>query len=271
MKRLKTSTIFTYLFLIIVSFISLFPFIWMIIGTTNKSVDILRGKFTFGNNLLENFQNLLASYNLGKILINSLKISLIVTVGALLISSLAAYGFEIYASNIREKIYSIILGTLMIPFAALMVPLFKLMTSFNLIDSHWGVILPMLSSVFLIFFFRQNFKMYPKEIIMAARVDGANELQIFFSIVFPSMRSAYAAGAIWAFMNSWNSYLWPLVILQSEEKKTMTLLISTLASGYTPDFGVIMTAVVIATLPMIIVFFTLQNYFIQSILGSMKQ
>ena len=113
--------------------------------------------------------------------------------------------------------------------------------------------------------------MYPKEIIMAARVDGANELQIFFSIVFPSMRSAYAAGAIWAFMNSWNSYLWPLVILQSEEKKTMTLLISTLASGYTPDFGVIMTAVVIATLPMIIVFFTLQNYFIQSILGSMKQ
>lgn len=103
MKKLKATTVFTYLFLIIVSFISLFPFIWMIIGTTNKSVDILRGKFTFGNNLLENFQNLLASYNLGKIFINSLKISSIVTVGALLISSLAAYGFEIYASNIREK------------------------------------------------------------------------------------------------------------------------------------------------------------------------
>lgn len=271
MKKLRLSKIFTYLFLIIVAFISLFPFIWMIIGTTNKSVDILRGKFTFGNNLLENFQNLLSSYNLGQILVNSLKISLIVTIGSLLISSLAAYGFEIYASNTREKIYSIILGTMMIPFAALMVPLFKLMTSFNLIDSHWGVILPMLSSVFLIFFFRQNLKMFPKEIIMAARVDGANELKIFFSIVFPSMKSAYAAGAIWAFMNSWNSYLWPLVILQSENKKTMTLLISTLASGYTPDFGVIMTAVVIATLPMIIVFFTLQNYFIQSILGSMKQ
>lgn len=271
MKKIRTSTIFTYLFLILISFISLFPFIWMVIGTTNKSVDILRGKFTFGSNLLENLQNLLSSYNLGKIFVNSLKISLIVTIGSLIISSLAAYGFEIYASRVREKIYSIILGTMMIPFAALMVPLFKLMTSFNLIDSHWGVILPMLSSVFLIFFFRQNFKMYPKEIIMAARVDGANELQIFFSIVFPSMRSAYAAGAIWAFMNSWNSYLWPLVILQSEEKKTMTLLISTLASGYTPDFGVIMTAVVIATLPMIIVFFSLQNYFIQSILGSMKQ
>lgn len=271
MRKIRYNLIFTYIFLIIVSFISIFPFFWMIVGTTNPSVEILKGKLTFGNHLLENIKNLTKSYPLGVIFTNSLKISIIVTIGSVLISSLAAYGFEIYSSNLREKIYSILLGTMMIPFAALMVPLFKLMTSFNLIDSHWGVIIPMLSSVFLIFYFRQNFKMYPKEIIMAARVDGANELQIFFSIVLPTMRSAYAAGAIWAFMNSWNSYLWPLVILQSEKNKTMTLLISTLASGYIPDFGVIMTAVVIATLPMIIVFFALQNYFIQSILGSMKQ
>lgn len=271
MKKAKFSIILIYIFLIIVSLISVFPFFWMIVGTTNSSVEILSGKLSFGNNLMENFKNLMKSYPLDRIFMNSLKIALIVTIFSVIISSLAAYGFEIYASNVREKIYSILLGTMMIPFAALMVPLFRLMTSFNLIDSHWGVILPMLSSVFLIFYFRQNFKMYPKEIIMAARVDGATELKIFFSIVFPTMRSAYAAGAIWAFMNSWNSYLWPLVILQSEKNKTMPLLISTLASGYIPDFGVIMTAVVIATLPMIIVFFTLQNYFIQSILGSMKQ
>ncbi|MFN3568214.1 MAG: carbohydrate ABC transporter permease, partial [Caldimicrobium sp.] len=264
MKKAKFSIILIYIFLIIVSLISVFPFFWMIVGTTNSSVEILSGKLSFGNNLMENFKNLMKSYPLDRIFMNSLKIALIVTIFSVIISSLAAYGFEIYASNVREKIYSILLGTMMIPFAALMVPLFRLMTSFNLIDSHWGVILPMLSSVFLIFYFRQNFKMYPKEIIMAARVDGATELKIFFSIVFPTMRSAYAAGAIWAFMNSWNSYLWPLVILQSEKNKTMPLLISTLASGYIPDFGVIMTAVVIATLPMIIVFFTLQNYFIQS-------
>ncbi|MCX7845870.1 MAG: carbohydrate ABC transporter permease [Dictyoglomaceae bacterium] len=271
MKKIKINLIFIYLFLIIVSFVCIFPFLWMIIGSTNQSVDIIKGKLTFGTNLLENFRNLTTNYPLKRILLNSLKISITVTIGSVIISSLAAYGFEIYSSNIREKIYSILLGTMMIPFAALMVPLFRLMTSFNLIDSHWGVIIPMFSSVFLIFFFRQNFKMYPKEIVMAARVDGANELRILLSIVFPSIKSAYAAGAIYAFMTSWNSYLWPLVILQSEQNKTMTLLISTLASGYIPDFGVIMVSVVIATLPMLIVFFTLQRYFVQGILGSMKQ
>ncbi|HOJ92715.1 MAG TPA: carbohydrate ABC transporter permease [Dictyoglomaceae bacterium] len=272
MKNKRSFThFFIYLFLILISFISIFPFFWMIVGATNKSVDILKGKLFFGTALIENLKNLFANYSVGNILINSFKISLITVVGSVLISSLAAYGFEFYPARSRERIYSFFLGTMMIPFAALMVPLFRLMNSFQLLDSHWGVILPMIPSVFLIFFFRQNFKSYPKEIIMAARVDGASEFKIFFSIVFPSMISTYAAAAIYAFMTSWNSYMWPLVVLQSENKKTMTLLVSTLASGYTPDFGVIMVSVVIATLPMLIVFFSLQRYFVQGILGSVKQ
>ncbi|MCD6104308.1 MAG: carbohydrate ABC transporter permease, partial [Thermosipho sp. (in: Bacteria)] len=99
----------------------------------------------------------------------------------------------------------------------------------------------------------------------------ASELRIFFSIVMPSMKATYAAAAIYAFMTSWNAYLWPLVIIQSSEKRTMTLFISNLASGYNPDFGVVMTGVVVATLPMIIVFFALQRYFVQGVLGSVKQ
>jgi len=184
---------------------------------------------------------------------------------------MAGYGFEIYKSKVRNKIYGIFIWTLMIPFAALMVPLFRLMNVFNLIDSLWGIILPMIPSVFLIFFFKQNFQQYPKEIIMAARVDGASELRIFFSIVVPSMKATYAAAAIYAFMTSWNAYLWPLVIIQSSEKRTMTLFVSNLASGYKPDFALVMTAVVLATLPMIIVFFALQKYFVQGVLGSVKQ
>ncbi|MEZ0537358.1 carbohydrate ABC transporter permease [Caldicellulosiruptoraceae bacterium PP1] len=260
-----------YIFLIIMSVVSIFPFFWMIVDMTNKSVDINKGKLIFGNALTENLNNLFNNYEVGRIIFNSFKISLIVVIGSLIISSMAAYGFEFYPSKNREKVYSVLLATMMIPFAALIVPLFRLMVTFNLLDSHWGVILPMLSSVFLIFFFRQSFKLYPKEIIMAGRVDGASELRIFTSIVFPSMKSTYAAAAIYSFMTSWNSYLWPLIVLQSDEKKIMTLLVSTLASGYNPDLGVIMTTVVIATLPMIIVFFSLQKYFVQSILGSVKQ
>ncbi|HOQ40349.1 MAG TPA: carbohydrate ABC transporter permease [Fervidobacterium sp.] len=262
---------FIYIFLTISAFISVFPFFWMIVGSTNKSVDVIKGKLTFGNQFIANFKNLWNNYNLGGVLINSIKISIFVVVFSLIVSSMAGYGFEMYSSKSRNRIYSTILVTLMIPFAALMVPLFRLMNFLNLIDSHWGVILPMIPSVFLVFFFRQNFSQYPKEIIMAARVDGANELRIFFSIVLPSMRSTYAAAGIYAFMSSWNAYLWPLVIIQSEQNKTIVLMISNLASGYTPDFGTVMMAVVIATLPMLIVFFSLQRYFVQGVLGSVKQ
>jgi len=160
---------------------------------------------------------------------------------------------------------------MMIPFAALMVPVFRLMTFLNLIDSLWGVILPMIPSVFLIFFFRQNFQQYPKEIIMAARVDGASEPRIFFSIIIPSMKATYAAAAIYAFLTSWNAYLQPLVIIQSQGNRTMALFIANLASGYQPDFGSVMMAVVIATLPTLILFFVLQRYFVQGVLGSVKQ
>ncbi len=262
---------FIYIFLTIGAIVSVFPFFWMIVGSTNTSVDVIKGKLTFGSQLTTNFKNLWDNYNLGGILLNSIKISIFVVVFSLIVSSMAGYGFELYSSKARNRIYSMILVTLMIPFAALMVPLFRLMNFLNLIDSHWGVILPMIPSVFLVFFFRQNFSQYPKEIIMAARVDGANELRIFFSIVLPSMRSTYAAGAIYAFMTSWNAYLWPLVIIQGERNKTIVLMISNLASGYTPDFGVVMMAVVIATLPMLIVFFSLQRYFVQGVLGSVKQ
>jgi len=267
----KLRYIFIYFFLTISAFISVFPFYWMIVGSTNSSVDVLKGKLAFGGEFLNNLKNLWENYNLGTVLLNSAKISLFVVVFSIVVSSMAGYGFEIYASKSRNRVYSALLLTMMIPFAALMVPLFRLMYFFNLIDSHWGVILPMIPSVFLTFFFRQSFKQYPKEIIMAARVDGANELRIFFSIVLPSMKSAYAAAAIYAFMTSWNAYLWPLVIIQSEQNKTIVLMISSIASGYTPDFGVVMMAVVIATLPMLVVFFALQKQFVQGVLGSVKQ
>jgi lactose/L-arabinose transport system permease protein len=123
----------------------------------------------------------------------------------------------------------------------------------------------------MIFFFRQSFVNYQTEILQAARVDGAGELRIFFTIFFPSMKSTYAAGAIYAFMTSWNAYIWPLIVLQSNDKRTSTLLISSLSSSYTPDYGVIMTGIALATLPVIIVFFAFQKQFVQGMVGSVKQ
>lgn len=260
-----------YAFLITMFIVAVFPFCWMVVGTTNTAVDIVKGKIAFGDQLFHNLQTLFATYNVTRIFCNSCKISVLTVLGQLIISSMAGYGFELYSSRSRERVYGAVLVTMMIPFAALMIPLFKLLVSLGLLDSHSGLILTSLPSVFLIFFFRQSFKSFPKEIIQAARVDGAGEFQILASIVVPSMKATYAAGAIYSFMSSWNAYMWPLIVLQSNQNATMQLLISNMSSAYFPEYGVIMTAIFISTLPMIIIFFGLQNYFVEGITGSLKQ
>ncbi|MDP4164587.1 MAG: carbohydrate ABC transporter permease [Bacillota bacterium] len=267
---------FSYLFLILVSLVSVFPFLWMIISSTNKSVDVTKGTLLPGSYFFQNVSHLLKQADIVTALMNSAKISITTTVLAMLIASLAGYGFEIYKSKAKDIVFNILLLSMMIPFAALMVPLYRMFASISQslpnigIDTLTAVILPTVTTAFLIFFFRQNTKMFPKDILEAGRIDGLTELGVFFRIYVPTMKTTYAAAAIITFMASWNSYLWPLVVLQSPENITVPLLISNLGSSYAPDFGVIMTAIVIATLPAALIFFIMQKHFVAGMLGSVK-
>lgn len=281
-KSLKRKTlifkILKYIFLIAAAFISIFPFFWMIICATNDTVSINRGTLLPGGNLIENLQNLFGSdLNFLNGLKNSAIIAISTTVLAILISSAAGYGFEIYRTKNRDRVFNILLLSMMIPFATLMIPLFRMFgqlnsmgLSFMGLNSYGAVIIPFISTAFLIFFFRQNTKSFPKEIIEAARIDGLGEVKIFFQMYMPVMKSSYAAAAIITFMNSWNNYLWPLVALQSKDMKTVPLILSTMGSSYTPDYGMIMTGIVIATLPTAFVFFFMQKQFVQGMMGSVK-
>ncbi|CAM3147250.1 ABC transporter permease subunit [Lactococcus hircilactis] len=274
-KKFNLGSILKYVFLSFVSFISIFPFIWMILGMTNSAVDITAGKIKVGAQLIRNFETLFsANYNFAQTLINSAVIAIITTVLALLFSSSAGYGFEIYQSKKKNYIFNILLLSMMVPFAAQMIPLYRMFTKLNGtpfgINSFGAIILPGISTAFLIFFFRQNAKAFSKDLVEAARLDGLGELAIFFRVYMPTQRNTYAAAAIITFMSSWNNYLWPLVSLQSTDKWTVPLLLSSMGSSYTPDYGMIMTGLVIATLPTAIVFFVLQKQFVQGMLGSVK-
>lgn len=272
----KFKRIFTYVFLSVAAIVSIFPFIWMIVSSTNKSIDITQGKLLPGKYLFENLTKVFDTVDLVPALINSAKISVTTTLLALLIASLAGYGFEIFRSKAKDVVFTILLLSMMIPFAALMVPLYRMFGSISQaipfigIDTISSVILPTVTTAFLIFFFRQSTKMFPKDMLEAGRIDGLNELGIFFRIYVPTMKTTYAAGAIITFMSSWNNYLWPLVVLQSPEKRTIPLLISNLGSSYSPDYGVIMTVILIATLPTAIVFFLMQKHFVAGMTGSVK-
>lgn len=260
-----------YVVLIVAAFVSIFPCYWMFISAFNTSNEIAAGKLLPGNYLMENMHNLFDKYLIVNGLVNSIKISALVVVCSLIVTSLAAYGFEKFKNKSSEKAYVVMLLGMMIPQTALMIPTYMMMAKMHLVNNHLAIILPAIGSVFLVFFFRQSFKAIPNEILESARIDGAGELMIFFRIVFPSMKSTYAAAGVYSFMMSWNNYMWPMLMLNTDEQKTITLMVSKIASSaYVADYGMQMAGLVISTLPMMFVFLFLQRYFVDGLTGSVK-
>lgn len=278
MNRLKLNRVFKYVMLSILSLISIFPFVFMVFGTTNNTRSIVNGEMKIGSDFITNMTNLFNNtLDFKSGLINSAIIAVVTTILALLISSAAGYGFEIYKTKKRNLLFNILLLSMMVPFAALMIPLFRMFSNLSGtpfecfgIDSYFAVLIPSVSTAFLIFFFRQNTKSFPKDMIEAARIDGVSEIGIFFKIYMPTIKNTYAAAAIITFMNSWNNYLWPLVAIQSPGKRTVPLILSAMGASYTPDYGMLMCAIVIATIPTAIIFFVMQKQFVEGMIGSVK-
>ncbi len=272
----KRNKIITYLFLILMSIVFAFPFYFLIVSATNTSFDVTSGRLLPGTALAENWNSLMAQTNLLRAFINSAVIAFFQTSLSLLLSSMAGYAFEVYRSKASDFIFNMLLLSMMIPFAAIIIPLFQLFGLFGNISSSVGinsfasVYLPYISTAFLIFFFRQNTKMFSKELLEAGRIDGLSELGLFFRIYMPTMKNTYAAAAIIAFMNSWNNFLWPLITLLSPDKQTIPLLLSNLGASYSPDYGMMMLAILISMVPTLIIFFLLQKYFVEGMLGSVK-
>ena len=259
-----------YFALTLVSVISVFPFFWMVVAATNNSVDVIGGKLTFGLNLLENYKTLISQQPVWSSFWNSCKYTIAVTIFALVVCSLAGYGFEIYRSKGKERVYAVVLMTMMIPFVALMVPLFRMYSKLGLLNTVIGFMLPSLATPLLIMMFRTNAKAFPGSIIEASRIDGLSEIGIFFRMYIPSMKSIFAAAGVITFMNSWNNFLWAKVIMSDSSTQTLPMLISNLTSGYKTDYGMLMLAVLITTIPTAVVFFALQKYFVEGITGSVK-
>jgi lactose/L-arabinose transport system permease protein len=259
-----------YVLLSIAAFVSVFPFYWMIVGATNRSADVVTGKPTPGSYLFANIATFFATIDVPRVFWNSAFIAVLGTIFTLLVSSLAGYGFEMFRSRFRDHIFAFMLMLLSIPFAALMVPLFVMVSSAHITNTVLAVILPGIASIFIIFYFRQATKAFPSELRDAARVDGLKEWQIFLFIYLPVMRSTYAAAIIIVFLANWNNYLLPLIVLQTAENRTATLVISALTSAYTPDYGMILVGTVLATLPTLIIFFLLQRQFVEGLTGSVK-
>ena len=239
----------SHIVLIFASFLSVFPLYYMVCGATNQSIDVVRGKLFPGTYLVENFKALIANQNLGLAMINSFRNAILMTIITLM---------------------SVLLLAMMLPFVAIMIPLFKMISSWNLVNSWIAFVLPSISTPFMIMMFRQAARSFPHDIIEAARLEGLSEIQIFFRMFVPVMKSTYGAAMTVTFMNAWNSYLWPKIVFQNNDSITMPMLVANLKSGYSVDYGMLMLGVLICTLPTAIIFLCLQKSFANGITGAVK-
>ncbi len=275
MGAIQRRLIPSYIFLTLFALFSIFPLVWMLTAATNTTVDVSQGRMWFGSYALENFKNLLdgAPFFQSKLWTafrNSFFFAAVQTVVSLFICSLAGYGFELYHDKGKDFLFAVLLMAMMIPGVATMIPLFSMMSKMKLLSSVLGFILPSVATPFMIMMFRQNSRNFPTAIMDAARIDGLGEFAIFFRIYMPVMKSTYAAAAVITFMNAWNAYLWPRVVLKSTESQTMPLFIANLAGGYTIDYGMLMMGVLFYSLPTVIIFFILQKQFAEGITGAVK-
>ncbi|SCZ78956.1 lactose/L-arabinose transport system permease protein [Pseudobutyrivibrio xylanivorans] len=262
----------TYIFLIICSFISVFPLYWMIAAATQTSLNVARGSIVFGNQLAVNYDHLLKAVQgtLWSSMGNSFLYSIVQTVFTLFVCSIAGYGFELYHDKGKDKLFGVLLLAMMVPAVATMVPLYGLVSKAKLLNSVWAFILPGISTPFMIMMFRQNSRNFPPDIMEAARIDGLSEWKIFFKMYVPVQKSIYAAAAVITFMNAWNAYMWPKVVMSDNRAQTMPMFIANISSGYTVDYGMTMLGVLFCSVPTMVVFFVLQKQFAEGITGSVK-
>ncbi len=272
MKRTLPS-ILLHTALVVGALLTLTPLLWMVsasfmpTGEANSFPPrLLPSVPTF-----EHYADLFTKLNLARSLTNSVIISVCATILSLFMNSMAGYAFAKLRFPGREAAFRALLTALVIPSQVGMLPLFLLLKSLGLVNSYAGVLVPWMASVFGIFMIRQYALSLPDDLLDAARIDGASEWRIFWTIVLPTMAPVLATLALFVFLASWNDFLWPLITLSDDRKYTLPVALASLVGEHVQDTELMMAGSVLTVLPVMMVFLALQRYYIQGVLqGSVK-
>ncbi len=261
---------FIHTFLIISSFIMVVPFLWMIsssLKTTNEMY-MFPPKWIPSNIMWENYVYMFQSAPWGIYSLNSVKVTVLVVIGHIIVSAMGAYAFARLKFPGRNILFFLILATMMIPYHVTMIPTFKLLRYLGWLNTHWALIVPPLFGAFGLFLLRQFFLSIPKELEEAARIDGASYPRIFFSVILPISLPSLTTLAIFTFMNQWNDFLAPLIYINDDYLKTLPLGLATFQGTYTTQWNYLMAGAFIVLLPIIIIYIFAQRYFIEGVMMS---
>lgn len=263
-------------FFSLLAIVILIPLAALFIGSFKEGKELIQ----YGLNLkiepekmsLRNYIYLFAGeHSYFKWFFNSILLTVLQVAGTLLVSACVGYGFAAYDFKGKNFWFVCVLLILMVPFEIMMLPLYNLMNDMKLSNSYAGIILPFMANASTIFFFRQYLSGIPKELMAAGRVDGATEYGIFAKLIFPVMKPAIASMAILNGMNSWNNFLWPLLVLRDADKYTLTIGLNTLLSPYGNNYDLLIVGSCFSVIPLLILFLCFQKYFLEGMVaGAVK-
>lgn len=262
-RRVAASTAI-HLALVIGAILTAIPLLWMFSASLMPTGEATAfpPRFIPSRVTFEHYRDLFVRLNLGRSFLNSMIIAGTATVGALIICSMAGYAFAKLRFGGRDRLFGLLVGGLAIPAQVAMLPLFLLLKSMGLVNTYAGAMIPSLAPIFGIFMVRQFMLSLPDDLLSAARLDGASEFRIYWSIVLPLARPVLATLAIFSFMNAWNDFMWPLVILTDDDKYTLPVAVANLVGEHAQDLELMMASSVLTVLPVLILFFALQRQYI---------
>ena len=249
-------------------FLVVVPFAWMLVSSLKPEAEVRAVPPTWWPETvtLENYDRLFTGLDFPTYFMNSAIVALAVTAGNMVFCSMLGYALAKLDFPGKKALFAIVIGTLMIPGVVTFVPLFVLTTRIGLSNTLIGMILPFLAGPFGVFLMRQFIQSLPDELIQAARIDGAGELRIFFSVILPLCGPALATLGILTFLTSWNNFLWPLVVAQTEDKYTLPVALALYAVGQNAtQYGLLLAGSVVVVLPVLAVFLLLQRHIMQGI------
>ncbi|MBA2696334.1 MAG: carbohydrate ABC transporter permease [Actinobacteria bacterium] len=244
------------------------PFVWMVLGSVKTNAELRQVPPTWWPQeaTLDNYIELFTRLNFGRYFFNSTLVAVVVTAGNLIFCSMVGYALVMLDFRGKKTLFALILGTLMIPGVVTFVPLFVLVANAGLVNTLPGLFLPFLVAPFGVFLMRQYMQGLPRDLLDAARVDGAGELHIFARVFLPLCGPALATLGILTFLASWNNFLWPLVVAQTEQTYTLPVALALYSTGQnSTQYGLLLAGATIVVLPVLAVFMVFQRRFIQGI------
>ena len=268
-RGVRLRSVLLHVVIVVGALIMFFPFLWTIVTSLTPGAGLTMTPSLIPTDpSLDAYTRLFSERPFLRIVANSLGLAIVTTVVQLFTSATAAYAFSRLPFRGRGVVFAVYLATMMIPLQVLIVPLFVELKAFGLLNTYLGALLPTFASAFGIFLLRQAVNQVPRELDEAATLDGAGHFRIFSLIVLPNIRPALATLSVFAFMGSWNSFLWPLVVLRKPELQTLPVALAGLQGQYTTAWDIVMAGSVVSILPMLALYLFAQRYVIQGVASS---